>query len=164
MSKKRIRVGDIFEIPLLDGRRAYGQYVYRDSESGPIVQIFDLILKETESFKIEMISKSRPLFPPVITGLFAAIRTGEWKVVGHLDVEDFVYPLFLSPLRGRDPFSVKKWYLWDGKRYTELGEALPEKYNTLEMTGVWAPFDLAKRIETGNNPNEKYFQGSGDSN
>ena len=30
MGKQRIRVGDVFQIPLSNGRMAYGQYVFRD--------------------------------------------------------------------------------------------------------------------------------------
>ena len=35
-----VRVGDILEIPLKDGRLAYAQYVHWDAAQGPLLQVF----------------------------------------------------------------------------------------------------------------------------
>jgi len=39
---------------------------------GPIIQVFDLI--SAGDVAIEEVISSKPLFPPVITGLYAAIK------------------------------------------------------------------------------------------
>jgi hypothetical protein len=91
-----VKIGDIVEIPLSGGRKAFGQYVFMDRKNGPLLQVFDLITDR--EFDLERLRNANPLFPPVITGLFAAVRTGFWRVVGHMPVEEFVYPKFVSTL------------------------------------------------------------------
>jgi hypothetical protein len=98
-----IKVGDVFEIPLSDGRRAFGQYIFKD-KMGPMIQVFNIIT-EIE-IPIEEIINSKPLFRPVITGLIAAIRIGLWKKIGHMPVKDFEYPNFIQYLR-----QLRRWNL-----------------------------------------------------
>jgi hypothetical protein len=148
---KKVRIGDIFEIPLPDGRRAYGQYVFKD-KMGPLIQVFDLITPIEIS--IEQLKNAGPLFPPVFTGLFAAIRTGLWKVIGQLPVATFSYQKFISTMYFSDTNQVGTWYLWDGERYTPIGRKLPKEYKHLEQLIVWDPNNLARRIETGKNPED----------
>jgi hypothetical protein len=62
----RIKVGDIFEIPLSEERKAFGYYLHY-SKKGPIIQVYNLISKR--DIELNEIVKEKPLFPPVITGL-----------------------------------------------------------------------------------------------
>jgi hypothetical protein len=142
-----IKVGDVFEITLSDGRYAYGQYVFRDQKMGPIVQIFDLISEEHVS--IGQLGSVRSLFPPIITGLFAAIRTGMWKVIGRRPVEGFAYQNFVSTLFDDKTGKARIWFLWNGEKSIKLGPQLPKEYKNLEYLMVWNPPDVVKRIETG---------------
>jgi hypothetical protein len=153
MSKQRVRVGDIFQIPLSDGRVAYGQYVYRDKKHGPIIRVFDFISEtETEFDKIkEQLAHAKLLFPPVITGVFAAVRTGLWKVVGRLPVNDFEYPNFINVL-DENYQPISDWFLVTKDDTMRLGKKLPKKYKHLELLVVWSPYDVVHRIETGENP------------
>ncbi len=155
--RTRTTVGDIFEIPLSDGRKAFGQYVFRDKHQGPLIQVFDLIVKGDVS--VEEIINSKPLFPPVITGLSAAYRIGLWKKIGYIPIKDFKYPLFISTLLGNLNRKPRQWFLWDGKKYHKLGTKLPKKYQKLEMLVVYSPYDIPKRIETGERRFEKIIQG-----
>lgn len=66
-----IRVGDLFEIPLSDGRKAYGQHIFKD-KMGPLIQVFAIITYQ--NIVPEQLKSAKPLFRPVITGLFAAIK------------------------------------------------------------------------------------------
>lgn len=143
----KIKVGEIFEIPLSDDRRAYGQYVFRDPKMGPLIRIFDRISRSP--IEIEELRNSKPLFPPVLTGLYAAISSGLWKIVGYLPVEDFIYPKFISTNFDLRSGQTGVWYLWDGQRSRLIGSQLPEKYKQLEFLVGWAPQDVATRIETG---------------
>jgi hypothetical protein len=149
MSRKGLRIGDVFEIPLANGQKVYGQYVYWDRRMGPLVQILDI--RTDRDATLEEISNSGPLFPPVITGVFAAVRTGMWSVIGNLPVEGFVYPSFIAPVYDSKTRKVHMWYLWDGKKYRRLGEKLPDRYKRLEQLVVWSPHDVVHRIETGEN-------------
>jgi hypothetical protein len=156
MKRKTVRIGDVFEITLWDGRKAWGQYVFKDKKMGPLVQIFDLITKE--EIQVEQLRNAKPLFPPVITGLFAAIRMGFWKVIGYLPIEEFVYPKFVSTFYNDKTGVARTWYLWDGEKDIYIGDELPEEYKNLEFLCVWDPHDVVHRIETGENPYHDLIQ------
>lgn len=109
----RLRLGDIVEIPLSTGQRAFCQYVYRD-KMGPIIRVFDVIVAQGDEIAIERFEDANLLFRPVITGLTAAVRTGLWKVIGRLSVSDFQYPNFISALYNPETGKYGNWYLWNG--------------------------------------------------
>ena len=144
---KKIKLGDIVEIPLRDEKKAYGQYVYWDKKMGPLLQVFDLI--GVNNVRVEEIDNAKPLFPPVITGLNAAVRTGLWKIVGNLPVKNFVYPGFISTFFDDKTGKASIWYLWNGNEEISLGNRLPKKYRKMEFLVVWSPLDVVERIETG---------------
>jgi hypothetical protein len=152
MGRKKIKVGDIFEIPLSNDRKAVGQFVYDDKRVGPIVQIFDYFVEISQDIEIGQLEKSKLLFPPVVVGLLAAIRSGSWSIIGNMPPINFSYPKFLSFWSNIEPGSVNMWFLWDGKQYTRLGKKLPKEFRNLELVGAWSPNDLSRRIETGENP------------
>jgi Immunity protein 26 len=143
------KVGDIFEIPLTIGKKGYGQYVCRD-KMGPMIRVFDLIT--LESPRIDEIVKSDQRFPPVITGLFAALRTGFWTRIGHKKIESFVYPGFVSTFFDVKTGKARIWFYWDGEKDTRLGTQLPDEYKDKEFLMVWDPHDVVHRIETGEYP------------
>ena len=146
-----VRIGDIFDMPLKDGRKAYGQYVYKDKKQGPLIQVFD-VMKTNTIFDIETIKNAKPLFSPVITGLFVAIREGLWHVVGRIPINGFAYPNFVSAYYDYRTGNAYKWFLWDGEKYISIGNKLPEKYKKCEYLVVWSPYDVISRIETGKYP------------
>jgi hypothetical protein len=151
---KRPQIGDLFEIPLSDGRKAIGQYVYFDRKNGPLIRIFNFFAPLDQAVVLDRINTAELLFPPVITGLFAAIRTGIWRIIGHLPVDDFQQPCFVSAFYDERSGNYGTWYLWDGTDYVALGKELPEKYQKLERLVVWHPNNIVMRIETGDNPYE----------
>lgn len=159
MSIRRIRVGDIFQIPLSHGRYAYGQYVYRDKKHGPIIRVFDVITEDKMEFDQiqKQLAYARLLFPPVITGIFAAIRTGMWKVIGNMPINDFEYPRFINVFD--ENYQPKSdWFLITEGETVRLGKKLPHAYKDLELLVVWSPHDIVHRIETGENPYAKMIQ------
>ena len=143
------RVGVIFEIPLSDGRAAYGQYVIKD-KMGPIIQVFNLITRERPD--LDTIMGSGQMFPPVITGLSAALRTGFWIQIGYKNVERLVYPGFVSTFENEKTGEARIWFYWDGEKDIKLGAKLPEEYKNMEFLMVWDPHDVVIRIETGEYP------------
>lgn len=148
--KKNIKIGDVFEIPLSDGRKTYGQYVYWDNRYGPLVQIYDLITRDRAT--VTQVLNSLPLFPPIIVGLKAAIKTGVWEIIGYSPISIFPYPLFRSALYDSRLKKTGMWYLWDGSQLNPIGYDLPKQYEQLELLVVWSPDDVRERIETGANP------------
>jgi hypothetical protein len=143
-----MRIGDLFDIPLSDNRVAIGHFVYRDKNNDPFIQVFDYIVPK-EKLIIEDAVKKKYLFPPVITGLNAAVRIGLWHIIGKKPVIDFKYPNFISCHRDNKTGEIKNWFLYDGMNWVGLGLLLPEKYKSLEFLVVWSPYDVIDRIETG---------------
>ena len=144
---KRLKIGDIFEIPLSNGKKSFGQYVYREKQNAPLIRVFDHILKEGNEINIQEISSKPLLFPTVITGLYAAIREGIWRVIGNTPIEGFEYPLFVSTFWDQKTGEAGIWFLWDGEKETRLGKELPDEYKKLEFLIGWGPPHIVQRIE-----------------
>ena len=115
-----------------------------------MIRIFNIITEK--DIQIEQLVDTKPMFRPVITGLFAAIRTGLWKKIGHIQVNDFEYPNFIATNYNQKTGKASIWFLWNGEKYIRLGTELPEKYKELEYLMVWSPYDVVDRIETGKYP------------
>jgi hypothetical protein len=146
-----VKIGDIFEISLSDDRKAYGHYVFSDKNNGPIICVFDKITKKNNIIINELVD-GNPLFPPVITGLAAAIRSGIWRIIGNIPVTNFVYPKFVSTLWDQKSGEASMWFVWDGEKYTKIGKSLTEELKILEFLVVWSPYDIVERIETNKYP------------
>jgi len=143
-----VRVGDLFEITLSDRRVAIGHYVHRDDKNGPFIQVFNSITNK-DDMEIEDVVATGYMFPPIITGLKAAVRKGLWPIIGKRPVIDFKYPKFLRSFWNDKTGEVKNWFLFDGVNDFSLGPVLPEEYKSLEYMVVWSPLDVIYRVETG---------------
>lgn len=146
-----VKVGDLFKITLSNGRCAIGHYVFRDKNNGPFIQVFNYIA-DKEDLNLEKAIQSEYMFPPVITGLGAAIKAGLWQIVGKKKVDNFVYPKFISTFWNDKTGEITNWFLYDGSSYERLGSILPVEYKNLEYLVVWSPYDIIDRIETGEVP------------
>jgi hypothetical protein len=145
---KYVNIGDIFEIPLSTGKIAYGQYLFR-SKFGPVVQIYGLFSNSEKN--INEIVNAPKLFPPIIVGLFAAIRDNLWVVIGNVPVAGMKHPIFVSTewdVKGNATF----WYSWDGEKDHKIGKILPEEYRKFEFLIIYPPKMLMERIENGKIP------------
>ncbi|PKO11943.1 MAG: hypothetical protein CVU39_26770 [Chloroflexi bacterium HGW-Chloroflexi-10] len=144
-----IKVGTIFEIQLSGYRKAFGQYIHKD-RMGPIIKVFNLITKERPDQNI--ILNSALLFPPIITGLFAALKAGLWVPIGFDEVKQFDYPGFVSTLYDQKTGEANIWFYWDGNKSIRLGTELQDEFKNKEYLMVWDPNDVVHRIETGEYP------------
>jgi hypothetical protein len=149
-----LKIGDLFEIPLSDGRKAYGQFVYENM--GSIIRIFDYFTSRDEEADLNKIDTSKLLFPPIHAGIHLALKLKMWKIIGRLPYDDYVFKGFLNynevlplPADRKEPVRIKSWALWDGKKSIPLGEKLPEEYQHYEDVGIYPPDFITKRIETG---------------
>jgi hypothetical protein len=143
-----MRIGDLFDIPLSGGRVAIGHFVYWDKNNGPFIQVFDYFVPK-EKLNIEDAVQNEYLFPPIITGLNAAIRVGLWHKIGKKPVLDFKYPGFISCYWDEKTGEVYKWFLINGIEEKSLGLLLSEEFKSLEFLAVWSPYQIIERIETG---------------
>jgi hypothetical protein len=153
-SSKRTRVklpkiGDYLQIPLSDGRYAYGQYVYQDAEQGPLLQLLDKVSRDP--LNAADLSGARPLFRPIITYLNHAIRTGRWQVVGRGAVSRFAYPGFIGGNADKSG-KIGEWWYWDGSTDHRIGRLLPPKYKDCEFLMLWSLESVEERIRTGHDP------------
>lgn len=151
MARIALSVGDCFVIPLPDDRFAYGQYVYHASGSvgyGCLLQVFDLITDEV--VPVERLKTAGPLFPPVFAGLKVPVKNGRWRKIGTLPVTNFIFPKFKYTY-GTKPGKYHDWSIWDGAKYTDVGNLKPE-YHSLELLCIWGDELLEERIATGVNP------------
>jgi hypothetical protein len=158
MPKSTTRVGDVYQIPLSDGRSAYGQYVYFDKRYGPLIQIYDYFTKGQKNIDLDQITNSPALFPPVITGINSNIRDGDWKIIGNKQVANFVYPGFISTLEDPRTRQATTWYFWDGIKSERLGTGLPQKYKSLEFLAVYPGKMVESRIISGEKPYKKLIE------
>lgn len=148
--KPIVKLGDVFEIPLTDGRKAYGQYVYRES-GGPIMRIFDYFTLPGEKPDLQEIDTKKLIFPPVYAGIMGAVRANAWKVIGELPFDDYKFEGFLNFIPEIGTNKIKLWALWDGETSHDLGSSLPKKYVKFETTAVYPADLIVERIETGFN-------------
>lgn len=143
------KVGDFLQIPLSDGRYAYGQYVFHDDIKGPLLQVFDRFT--SVPVDVEHVELAGPLFPPVVTYLNHAVRTGRWQIIGTRPVAKFTYPGFINGIEDSDG-KINMWWLWDGLRETRLGPMLPDRYKSLEFQVLWTLDSVEERIRSGSDP------------
>lgn len=155
MKKPPITVGDIFEIPLPDGRKAYGQYVFADKSTGGIIQVFNYFTKDKDTVNLLELNNSELLFRPVFVGIYAAIRSKKWKIIGNMQVNNFKYPGFVSTLTDPQTGKASTWYLWNGEENIRLGEELNDEYKRLEYLSIYPADFIVDRIMTGKKPNEQ---------
>lgn len=143
-----LKLGDIMEIPLVGGLKAFAQYVFRDEQYGLLIRVFDLKSKDVPS--LERILASGLMFPPIYTIPQVAVRDGRWRVIGNNKVEGFSYPVFKHGHPDRDG-KVSFWSLFDGKQFIKVG-ALPPGAEKFEVLVIWGLDAVEQRIETGANP------------
>jgi len=149
MTKPRLRVGSVLEIPLSTGKKIYGRYLHRDPKQGQILQVYNHILEADDDIQLDVLESAGDFFKPIFVGISGAVRSGLWKIIGFIPVKNFSYPGFLGAHWSGNPPVVYRWYFWDGEKYIELGQKLPDKYKKYEYIGGYAPQDVTKRIETG---------------
>ncbi len=148
MKRPRIKIGDCFVIPLLNGKFSYGQFIYYDNRImgyGYMIKIFNLFSDTIIYYRT--LSGVNEYFPPVFVGLKASIHSGRWKIIGNLPISEFIFPKFRLT-NGSKPGKYHDWEIWDGSSSIFIGD-LPNDLRTLEILCVWGDELLEERIITG---------------
>ena len=153
-AKANVQIGEVYEIPLVDGRHAYCQYVLYNRELGYMVRVFSLLAAQPIG-TLETLRGSPLMFPPVFVALKAIVRADRWKRVGTLPVEDFSFPKFRFTM-GTKPGVYHDWSIWDGANTRKIGD-LPESQRTLQLKCISGCETIEERIATGSYRGDKMF-------
>jgi hypothetical protein len=154
---KRIKLGDVIEIPLSANRLAYAQFVYNNREPpgfGNLVRVLPGIFdRRPESFGEVVQQRERfvAYFPAQ-----AAVRLGIVAIVAHEEIPGRFHSLPLFRACNQNfKTGEKTWYLCDGKP-TKLGK-LPQKYYDLPIEEIVSFDVLVERIGSGWSPRDEVY-------
>lgn len=146
-----LKNGDIILIPLSEEKVAIGQLIYWKIEPkqllNPLLRIVEGVF-DIDTLDLNTIDITREMFPPIATGVRAAVRSGMWKKTGNLPTGSVPYPTFVSTFY-RDDGTARDWWITDGNGSRLIGPELPEKYKKCEFEVVLNPPDVVERIRTG---------------
>ena len=142
---KRIRLGDVFEIPTSRGL-AYAQYVHKRPEWGALIRV----LPGFHSSRPPQVDRlvAEPARFVVFFPLQQAVSRKIFEVVANGPIPDEAKELPLFRARGfidREG-RVQDWWLWNGEREWKIGE-LSDEYRRLPIREVWNDTLLISRIE-----------------
>lgn len=135
--KKEIepKQGDVFEIPLEDGRFGYGQVLNYTTYG-----FFDLASKER--LPLEQIVEASVAFRVGCSS--AAIGTGRWQILANVPLTtEMRQPLRLFRNNGPDWWFLHEWRPETG---THDRRVLREEVTGLEYAGLWTPSGIEERL------------------
>ncbi|HEX8515801.1 MAG TPA: Imm26 family immunity protein [Bacteroidia bacterium] len=147
----KIKAGDIFEVPLSNGKKQYIQFIFKNLNElgGDLIRAYDFELEKNEEVNTkELISKPIKFYCHGM--LLLGIKLAMWSKIGNEPIEpNFEEPTF----RGADEvYSMTKksykWYLKKGADVKWIGE-LKEEYKKLPKAGVTPPIGVVRQLETG---------------
>lgn len=148
-----ISSGDIFEVPLNNGKKGYFQFLYKDDYymAGHVIRAFQYYIKQEQNIKVETLTNYSIKFI-AHTRVFQGLIDGLWNKVGNIPIEsDFEQPVFRQT---NDTYAkVKKsnnWFIWQftPDNRTNIGE-LTDEFKNLPVSGILPPFAIVKWLETG---------------
>jgi|ERR1051326_5147081 hypothetical protein len=152
MAKVKVSPGDIFEVPLQNGRKQFFQYVLKNLNQlgGNLIRAFDYECEVEKSVDTKELIK-KPIKFYTHTMLLVGLKLGTWNKIGSEPIEkNFEMPTF----RGTDDvYSMTKksykWYIEKGDKITWIGE-LKDEFKHLPTDGVNPPHLVVRQLETGN--------------
>ena len=156
MSKigKRIKIGDIVEVPTSKGL-AYAQVTHIHSEEhssyGPLVRIFPgFFTKRPERF--DELVRQEPV-AIMFCALRAAIKSGICEIVANVSVPEEAksFPLFRASNDDPRAETPKNWGFWDGNRTWHVGKITAEQ-RRMPLREIVDGVLLHERIESGWSP------------
>lgn len=123
---KRIKIGDVVEIPTAKGL-SYAQVTHRVKSWGPLLRVIEGSFGERPEQLGPVVAGPEQF--SVFFPLQAAVNQGIFEVVGNeaLTEQAARFPLFrLEGHIDRDG-RVHDWYLWDGKKEWKVGSLTAEQ-------------------------------------
>lgn len=147
----RIKPGDIFEVPLPNGKKQFVQFLFKNLNElgGDLIRAYDYEIDAQAHIDTKELIKK-----PIKFYNHGMLQLGEklnfWKKIGNEPIEaNFKEPVF----RGTDEvYSMTKksykWYLKRGSEVKWIGE-LKEEFKKFPTVGVKPPHCIIKELETG---------------
>jgi Immunity protein 26 len=160
-SVSRLKVGDIFEIPLKKSRFAYAQCIYIDRGPdgyGPLMRIFDPITKESLD-DAESIAQMQTAFY-AFSGFNTKHVQERVRKLGNVTLsKKDAEPPMLKTTGDLKRRRSSIWFLWTPKGLQEIS-SLPRKYDGLSLLQYVNLLALVDRIEKGWRPKDEISEES----
>lgn len=101
----RVSIGDVFEIPLDERRKVYGQVVGKYRNDAYYLAVFDRVLDREQSPPLEL-AVDAPLSLLALS-FDAKLAAGHWPIVGRADVaDDMPLPAYKEAVGSPDNIQV----------------------------------------------------------
>lgn len=153
----RLKKFDIIEVPLDNNKKVFIQYLEND-KWGKLIAVFNYFVSGADQIKISDLHGKKWLFPPIIVRINSkTLEQNNWKIIGNLPQDNFVFPSFVSAnidASGR----VEKWFIYDGKDYEDVGSKLSNDQKQLEFYSSYHPSAILKRIINKEKPWQKLIE------
>lgn len=139
MSRLRLKVGDVFTVPIDDVRTGIGQIVATYGKDAYYFAIFDVVATDSASIDLEQALNARVVF--LALSLDAKLAAGHWTLVGHQPVrQNMPLPAFKEAVGSPARVDVVD-YSGEQRRPAEGAEA-----ELLPNRKVVAPVRLEKAL------------------
>ena len=149
---KRLKIGDVFAVPLPNGTAGYVQYVADDASmlDSYVIRVFRGVYDLAGPPDIaEVVSLEVAFYAHVF--LKVCVMHGFWKNIGNAPVPDRIEVLFRGCWDDGNPDVrvSRRWYVWRiNEPFQEIGTLSPT-YVKAEIGSVLPPQSIVERMVTG---------------
>lgn len=164
MKRISLKVGDIYEAPLADGKKGHVQYIGNDRTqlNSDVIRVFKKRYDSDVNPTVEEITKDDVEFFSHVVDVKAGIKDGSWAKVGHSDDVGDIKNAFFRDSRDYGNPNVKvseQWFVWRMNEPTIYIGKLKDK-NTAADIGVvtwpkWIVYQMQTRKFHGFYPDYK---------
>lgn len=148
----RLKIGDVLQVPLEEGKAGYVQYVADDTSmlDSYVIRVFWGEHDPAKPPEVSEIVSGEVAFHAHVF-LKLCIKYGFWKKVGNAPAPSKIDVLFRGCWDDGNP-DVKvsrRWYVWRiNEPFQEIGALIP-KYEGAEIGSVLPPQSIVERMLTG---------------
>ncbi|QYF93343.1 immunity 26/phosphotriesterase HocA family protein [Massilia sp. PAMC28688] len=135
MAAQRMKIGQLVEIELRDGSRAFGRVISRSE-----MAFYDLLAKPGAAFEVEAIYKSKVAF--TLSVMNSAVKSGRWRVVDWRNLEHVFQRERLYFLRDAITGEISIYNAASG----EIVPAIAGEEVGLERAAVWDAAHVEDRL------------------
>ena len=154
MIRKKMVVGDVFEVRIDDVTKKFLQYVADDATqlSSPVVRVFRKSYGVGESPDLLSVTQGEVDFHAHVLSLRLGVKQQAWRKVGHapppLDLDDVLFRDSMD--YGKPHIKVSRdWHVWKiGGPFESVG-ALGPRYERAEVGIIIPPARVVHRMRNG---------------
>ena len=150
--RTRLKIGDVLEVPLNDGKVGYVQYIADDTSmlDSYVIRVFKGEHDPTKPPSVSEVVLGEVLFFAHVF-LKLCIKYGNWKKMGNAPAPSKIDVLFRGCWDDGNP-EIKvshRWYVWRiSEPFRDIGALTPE-YVKAEIGSVLPPQSIVERMLTG---------------